>query len=155
VSTPPAVDRDEKREIAHATARGAIAAMAMTGMRMVTVHLGLVGEPPPQAILRQRAKGLLGKIPRKRRPAAIELAHWAYGAAGGAVFGALPRGIRRRPWAGPAYGLAIWAGFEAGIAPVLGLAQAKKLRAVERLALAADHLLYGLVLSEMRRRPQQ
>jgi hypothetical protein len=46
-------------------------------------------------------------------------------------------------------------GFEAGIAPVLGLRQAKRVRLAERIAFAADHLLYGLVLSEFRRRPQE
>ena len=66
----------------------------------------------------------------------------------------LPDRVRLRPWAGPAYGLLVWIGFEAGIAPAVGLAHARKLRVVERLALAADHLLYGLILSEMRRRPQ-
>jgi hypothetical protein len=74
-------------EIVHAAARGAIAAMAMTGMRTVTKDLGL--------------------------------------------------------------------GFETGIAPVLGLRQAKRVRLAERIAFAADHLLYGLVLSEFRRRPQE
>ena len=49
------------------------------------------------------------------------------------------------------YGLAVWLGFEMGIAPTLGLSQAKRVRMVDRLALAADHLLYGLVLSEPRR----
>jgi hypothetical protein len=60
--------------------------------------------------------------------------------------------MRRRPWAGPAYGLVVWLGFELGIAPVLGLSQAKRARPVDRLALAADHLLYGLVLSGARPR---
>jgi hypothetical protein len=41
-------------------------------------------------------------------------------------------------------------GFELGIAPALGLSQAKRTRPVDRLALAADHLLYGLVLSATR-----
>ena len=49
----------------------------------------------------------------------------------------------------------IWLGFELGIAPVLGLSQAKKSRPVDRAGLAADHLLYGLVLNEGRRRPQE
>jgi hypothetical protein len=150
---------DEKRmgragAVAHAATRGAIAAMAMTGMRRFTVSAGLVREPPPEAIFRQRARGLLRRVPRKRRPAAIELAHWAYGAQGGAAFGMLPEEIRRRRWVGPLYGLATWAAFEAVLAPALGLRQAKELRPVERLALAADHLLYGFVLSEMRARPQ-
>ncbi len=142
-------------EVAHAAMRGAVAAMAMSGMRSFTVQIGLVSETPPTALVRQRAKGLIRRVPRKRRGAAVELFHWTYGAAGGAVFGALPSSIRRAPWAGPAYGLAVWLGFEFGLAPMLGLDQAKHLRPVERAAFAADHLLYGLVLSEGRRRPQK
>ena len=152
-------DRDEvgagAAEVAHAAVRGAVAAMAMTGMRAFTVHAGLVSQPPPQAIFRQRARGLLRMVPRRQRRAAIELAHWSNGATSGAGFGLLPDGLRRRAWAGPAYGLAVWLGFEAGVAPLLGLSQAKRPRPVERVALAADHLLYGLVLSEMRRRPRE
>jgi hypothetical protein len=49
----------------------------------------------------------------------------------------------------------LWLGFEAGIAPALGLSQAKRPRPIERAAFAADHLLYGYVLSEMRRRPRE
>jgi hypothetical protein len=143
------------RELAHATVRGAVAAMAMTGMRAFTVDLGIVEESPPHAIFKQRARGLLRKVPRNRRRATIELAHWGYGAAGGLVFAMLPRAVRRKAWAGPAYGLLTWAGFEAGIAPALGLTQAAQLRLTERAALAADHLLYGLVLSEIRARPQE
>ena len=145
----------EPTEIGHAAVRGAIAAMAMTGMRAFTVDLGIVEETPPRAIVRQRARGLIRKVPRGRRRAAVELAHWSYGAAGGAMFGMLPRAVRQhRRWVGPIYGLLIWLGFEAGIAPALGLTQARELRAAERTALAADHLLYGLVLSEIRARPQ-
>jgi hypothetical protein len=142
-------------EIAHASVRGAVAAMAMTGMRAFTVDLGIVEQTPPQAIVKQRARGLIRRVPRGRRRATIELAHWAYGAAGGAAFAALPERIRRRGWAGPIYGFVVWLGFEVALAPVLGLTQSKKLRLAERLALAIDHLLYGLVLSELRRRPQE
>jgi hypothetical protein len=142
-------------EIAHAGLRGAIAAAAMTGMRAFTIDVGLVDQTPPQAIAKQRAKGLLRRVPRGKRRAAIELAHWGYGAVGGAAYAMLPDGIRRQPWAGPAYGLLVWVGFELCLAPVLGLKQAKKQRPVERAALAADHLLYGLVLSEIRARPQE
>lgn len=140
--------------VTHATLRGAIAAMAMTGMRTVTENLGLLEEAPPKAIFRQKSHGLIRLMPREKRRAAIELAHWGYGSAAGAVFGALPDDVRRARWSGPLYGLAVWVGFEAGLAPILGLKQAKQARPVERLVLAADHLLYGLVLSEMRSRPR-
>jgi hypothetical protein len=149
VSAPASV------EIGHAAVRGAIAAMAMTGMRKVTKDLGIVGQTPPQAILRQRAANLLRRVPRGRRQTGIELAHWGYGAGGGVAFALLPDALRRRAWAGPAYGLVLWAGFEFGIAPALGLTQAKQVRLAERLAFAGDHLLYGLVLSEFRPRPQE
>jgi hypothetical protein len=142
-------------EPAHAALRGAIAAMAMTGMRAFTVNAGWIDEAPPRAIFRQKARGLLRHVPRKRRRAAIEIFHWSYGAGGGAMFGMLPDGLRRQAWAGPVFGLAVWLGFELGVAPVLGLKQAKEMRPVERVALAADHLLYGLVLSEIRERPQE
>jgi len=142
------------REIAHAGVRGAVAAMAMTGMRTLTVALGLVQQTPPQAIVRQRARGLIRRIPRRRRRAAIELMHWGYGAAGGVGFGLLPKSLHRRRWAGPLYELLLWLSFELGLAPLLGPEQAKRVRPAERTALAADHLLYGFVLSETRARPR-
>ena len=132
---------------------GAIGAMAMTGMRVITTELGLVEQTPPDAISRQRARGvrsLLRRAPRKQHRGLVEVAHWTFGAGGGAAFGALPRPIRRHPWAGPVYGLVVWLGFEMGIAPALGLSQAKRVRPVDRAALAADHLLYGLVLTATR-----
>jgi len=142
------------QEVAHGALRGAIAAMAMSGMRVLTVNLGVVEETPPRAIIRQRAKGLYRFVPRGKRRAFQELFHWSYGAGGGAAFGALPASIRREPWAGPLYGLAVWLGFELCLAPALGLSQSKEPRMVERVAFALDHLLYGFVLSEARLPPQ-
>jgi hypothetical protein len=146
--------RNRGREIAHGALRGSIAAMAMTGMRVFTVSIGVVERDPPEAIFKERVPGLTRGVPRQRRRGAVELAHWTYGAVAGAAFAALPASIHRRAWAGPVYGLGIWLGFELMIAPTLGLEHAKELRLRERSALAVDHLLYGFVLSELRRRPQ-
>ena len=69
-------------------------------MRVITVELGLVEQTPPQAIARQRARGmraLLRRAPRKQRRGLIETAHWAFGAGGGAAFGALPAGCAVAP----------------------------------------------------------
>lgn len=129
--------------------------MAMSGLRNVTVDLGMVDQSPPDAIVRRRARGLIRHVPRKHRRATVELVHWAYGAVGGAGFGALPASLRHRPWAGPVYGLLSWAGFELAVAPALGLGHAKSPAVAERIALAVDHLVYGLVLGEIRRRPQE
>jgi len=130
--------------------------MAMTGMRTWTVYAGILEQTPPQAIANQRrVQGWLRHIPRDRRRAAIELVHWTYGAAGGAVFGLVPDRARQAAWAGPVYGLALWLGFEFALAPALGSKQAKRPRPVDRAVLAADHLLYGVVLSEGHRRPRE
>jgi hypothetical protein len=138
------------REMLRSAGRGAVGAMAMTGMRVITTQLGLLEQTPPQAISRQLTRGVRGLVrrtPHRQRTALVEASHWGFGATAGAAFGALPPNVRRRFWAGPIYGLAVWLGFELGIAPALGLSQAKRLRPVDRLALAGDHLLYGVVLS--------
>jgi hypothetical protein len=132
-------------DISHAAMRGAIASMAMTGMRTLTVSLGMVEQAPPQQIAGE-SEGL-GR-------AAVELAHWAFGAAAAAGFGALPSAWRERSWTGPLYGLAIWTGFEA-TAPLLGLPHGEEPRIIERLATAADHILYGFILDETRRAPRR
>ena len=90
-------------DVLRGAAWGAVGAMAMTGMRVITTELGLVQQTPPQALKRQRARGvraLLRRAPRTQRRGLVEAAHWAFGASGGAAFGALPRPMRRRPWCG-------------------------------------------------------
>ena len=58
----------EPSEVAHGALRGVIAAMAMTGMRAFTISVGLVDEPPPRAILRQKSKGLFRVVPEEEAP---------------------------------------------------------------------------------------
>lgn len=133
--------------------RGTVAAMSMSALRQVTTGLGLVQQTPPDAILKQRAFGPLIRLPRlayfvaRRQVALVEIAHWAYGAQGGAAFALLPESVLRNKWAGVGYGVGTWLVFELSIAPVLGLDQAKRIRAVERLMFAGDHILYGVILA--------
>ena len=135
-------------DVARAAARGAVGAMAMTGMRTFTADVGLVRETPPQSIAKKRRpSGLLSYVPKSRRRAFVEGMHWSVGIAGGAIFGAFPDGLRRTPWFGPLYGLAILLSYDFGIAPLLGLKQSDKPKATEQAALIADHVLYGLILT--------
>jgi hypothetical protein len=131
---------------AHVTGllRGTVAAMAMSGARSLTTSLGLVRMTPPEEIGRHGAAALLARVPPERRGAALELAHWAYGAAGGALFAATSA---RGRTAGVAYGIALWALFEAVVAPTLG-APHRERPTTERLALLADHVLYGFILAD-------
>src|SRR5665809_64111 len=81
-------------EVLHAAARGAVGAMAMTGMRVITTKLGLLEQTPPEAISHQRSRGvraLLRRAPSRQQEGLVEAAHWAFGAGGGAAFGAVPR----------------------------------------------------------------
>jgi len=96
----------------------------MSGTRTLTTELGLVGETPPEAVAREAASGLLKQIPPGNRGAVVELSHWAFGAVAGHSSACCPARCGRRNWAGPAYGLLLWLGFEAGIAPALGLSSA-------------------------------
>lgn len=139
---------EEKRQtLVRAAARGLVAAMAMTGVRTVTAAVGGHDKSPPEAIVEKHAPERVRRMPRRRREAVTEVVHWLYGAAGGAVFGLLPRRVRTHRAAGPVYGLSIWLAFELGIAPLLGVRHARERPALWRAVVAADHILYGIVVA--------
>jgi hypothetical protein len=135
------------RELMTSMTRGAVGAMAMTGVRTFAGAMGLVDETPPEAVLHEKLGGLMARIPRERRHGVVEGFHWATGATAGGLFALLPEPVRRPGWAGIAYGLVVLSGFELAVAPLLGLDRARGGRAAERLVFVVDHLLYGLILS--------
>ncbi|HEV2075045.1 MAG TPA: hypothetical protein VGR10_02290 [Thermoleophilaceae bacterium] len=149
--------RADQRVMMTGLARGTVAAMAMSALRQVTTSFGLIQQTPPDAILKQRGLGILVRAPRlayfvaRREVGLVELAHWGYGAVGGAAFALLPTSLIRKRWIGPAYGALTWLAFELSIAPILGLTQAQRVRPIERLMFLGDHLLYGEVLAGSRR----
>lgn len=128
--------------------RGVAGAMAMSGMRQVEVGAGFVRRTPPEAVLAEGVPALLESVPPERRKAAIELAHWGYGAAAGTVFALLPRRVRRWRLAGPVFGVAVWSAYELAVAPALGLAHARRHRPRERWAFLVDHVVFGLMVGE-------
>ena len=133
-------------DLAHATFRGVVGAMAMTGVRVFAAHAGLI---------RKQASGLLRSVPRERRRPVVELVHWGMGAAFGALYGLLPDSVRQRRWTGPLFGVVVWLGFDRGVAPLLGLTEAEWPKGRERAVFVADHVLFGLVLDETRARPRE
>jgi len=82
------------QRVINSGARGAVAAMAMTGTRSLTGSLGLMSETPPEAVLHQQVPGLMAKIPKSKQPAVVELAHWTFGVVAGAGYAMLPATIR-------------------------------------------------------------
>lgn len=142
-------DHAQQPRTGRAAAQGAVAAMAMSGLRVVTTALGLVVQPPPEEIMREEAPRLVGRLPVPWRTVVKELAHWTYGAAGGAVYARLPGWVHRRRWAGVAYGLLVWGAFELVLAPLLDLPHTRERRVREAFALAGDHVLYGVILGQV------
>jgi uncharacterized membrane protein YagU involved in acid resistance len=130
-----------------AGARGLVAAMAMTGIRTVTAAVGPKEKSPPQAIVDEHAPKSVLDLPVRHRQAVTELAHWGYGAAGGVLFGVLPRRFRANALAGPLYGLALWLTFELAIAPALGVRHTQHRHALWRTVIAFDHVLYGVMVA--------
>lgn len=142
-----------RRRVPRGTGRGVVGAMAMSGARQLLVGLGLIERTPPEAVLAEGAPSVLRRVPENRRTAVVELAHWGYGGTAGAAYSLLPVRLRRHRATGPAYGVLVWAAFEFGVAPALGLAHARRSRPTERVALFCDHLLYGVVLGDPPERP--
>lgn len=126
--------------------RGAVAAMAMSGMRQAAVGLGMIERTPPDAVLKEGVPALLREVPEHRRTAFIELAHWGYGATAGVLFGLVPERLRRSRLTGPVYGVLSWGMFEFAVAPALGLAHAQRARPRERFALLVDHVFFGFII---------
>jgi hypothetical protein len=135
--------------------RGIVGAMAMTGLRMFATYAGFIREDPPARLARKQAKGLLRSVPRRRRDAVIELVHWAVGGLIGAAYGLLPESLRQKAWSGVVLGFLVWLGFETTVSPALGLKQRRWPHGKERAVFIVDHLLFGLILSELRARPRE
>jgi len=129
-----------------AAARGLSGAMMMSAVRQATIHLGLMREPPPETMVRGGTPALVEELDEGTRRAVTEIAHWAYGAGGGAAYALLPERLRRPPWAGPAYGVALWLGYELALAPLLRERHPQG-RTAGRAMVALDHALYGLVVA--------
>lgn len=134
-------------DIGACAGRGAVGAMAMTGIREFAAGLGVVDETPPEALATHTAGHLLERVPKEHRQTAVEGLHWTVGTTSGAVYGVFPGTLRTRRWFGVAYGLAIGLGFEVVLGPALGLRRWQETRTAERIALGIDHVVYGLILA--------
>lgn len=141
------------RRIVEGALRGVVGAMAMSGLRNLMRNAGLMEEEPPRALVK-RFRPWSSVRPTGPSRVTVELVHWGVGAGGGIVFAALPAALRARPWVGPVYGIGIWLSFDAVIAPALGVEHAESRPVGQRIALAADHSLYGLVLAAPRSGPR-
>ena len=134
---------------------GALAGLAATApmsLAMKLMHEQLPREEqyplPPREIAEEVAAkaGVVEHMDEGQRQAATWASHFAYGAACGALYGALSgEGADERPvLAGVGFGLAVWAGSYLGWLPAAGiLAPATKHPARRNALMIAAHLVWG------------
>ena len=141
---------DEGR-LAVGALRGVAGAMSMTGARTLAAELGLLSHgTPPEKMADEALAPVMAAVPEALRPAVVDLLHLGYGALGGAVYATVLPVTWRRHWAGgPVFGSALWLAYNLGLVPALRLNRDQPRRPHEIAVLAADHLLYGLMIGHL------
>lgn len=139
---------------------GAVAGLVATGpmtASMKLMHLSLPREQqyplPPRQITMGMAEtvGVAHRLDESERHTATLAGHFAYGAACGALYGAVERRIPGPGLAkGVGFGLAVWAGSYMGWLPAVGLMPSPAEQPRERTALMiAAHVVWGAALGLM------
>jgi hypothetical protein len=128
--------------------RGAVSGLAATGtmslLMLAARRFGLLGEPPPRRIIRL----LLSPLSLRGRAldSAATLAHFAFGAAMGGLFGLAPG--RAGPVRGLLFGLGVWSVSYAGVLPQVGLMPpTRRDRPGRPTSMLLAHLAYGVTLA--------
>lgn len=145
--------RLETARLAAGAGWGAVATAIMSAVMLAATGVGI--SPMPKPIPAALVSHTLGLAPNPLLVVLAVLAHFAYGAAAGAVLAGLVRKVT--VWHGIAYGVALWALMDLAWLPYLGWglfgsAITPKI-AVATLVL---HLVYGIMLGLLldRRRGQ-
>jgi hypothetical protein len=110
-------------------------------------RFGLLGEPPPRRLTRRLLAPLGPLSPRGRAlDSTATLAHFAFGATMGGLFGLSPG--RPSPARGVLFGLGVWAVNYAGVLPQLGLMPpVRRDRPGRPTSMLLAHALYGATLA--------
>jgi len=130
--------------------RGAMSGIAatatMSGVMLAAQRAGLLGDPPPRRLTRKLLSRLSPLSPRGRAlDAAATLAHFAFGAAMGGLFGLASR--RATATRGTVFGFAVWAVHYAGVLPQLSLMpRVRHDRPGRPTSMILAHLVYGATL---------
>lgn len=142
---------------------GIIGALAMTGIRTLLVETGMVSEPLPHKVERRLAMqlGVNDRMSARSEDLLTQAQHLALGASFGIGYSLIRRRRELPFWAGPLYGLFVYAVNVAGLGPGLDLNRAPWRDDPPDVARQIFiHLIYGLVTAQSIRRlahdpPQQ
>jgi hypothetical protein len=125
---------------------GTVATAAMSGLMLAGARAGLMREQPPKRVVRALLPGHRHR-PKPGERALGTLAHFAFGAASGALFGLLVGDRRPRIPAGVAYALALWvSGYQGWIPQLKIMPPISQDLPGRRAVMAAAHVVYGAAL---------
>jgi len=131
---------------------GLLATVAMSGVMLAARRLGLTPTLPPERIVQEGAEAASAPAEPGQIDALATMAHFGFGAAGGAVLAAASRLIGLRlsaalalPWA-----LVIWAGSYFGWVPALNILPPPPRDHPGRAwTMLVAHLVYGVSLAAL------
>lgn len=138
---------------------GAIATVPMSAVMLVGQHLGWMREQPPE-VLTEEALGRADLLEEKSVETVHAFAvasHFAFGAAGGALFGLLRRVAPMPPAvpSGIAFALGIWGASYRGWIPAMNLLPAEQHPGRRgTLVMIAAHAVYGATIGALSHRAQ-
>jgi hypothetical protein len=143
-------------------AAGCVATVPMT-LVMEALHRTLPREEeaplPPRQITSRAADavGIEDDLSERQKRQLTLVAHYGYGTAAGAVYGALAPHVPLPPVVrGVAFGLTVWAGSYLGLLPATGLLHSATRERAERNALMiAAHIVWGGVLGVLAEEPNR
>jgi putative membrane protein len=145
-----------KREcsIVKGAVAGLIGGLAGAGAKMLAERIfppRPAGEIPPSVVLAEQVSR--GNLSEDKKRLANHGIHWGFGAAAGAVYGAM---VEAEPslgaWKGAAFGLTLNKLTHESLLPKLGLAKPKEEQtAQERISEWVSHAVYGMFTDLVRR----
>jgi putative membrane protein len=143
-----------KRSILKGALAGLVGGVAGAGAKVLAEKLfppRVQGQTPPPVILAQQVAG--HPLPPGQKQAAMHGIHWGFGAAAGAVYGAL---VEIEPtlgvWRGAAFGLTLNKLTHESVLPRMGLARPKEEQPTqERISEWVTHAVYGIFTDSVRR----
>lgn len=109
--------------------------------------------PPRQITMNMaHAAGVSSEMNESDRNLATMAAHFGYGAAMGAIYGALPQNKEVMPGSGIAFGLAVWTGSYRGLLPAMNIYPSALQQPLQRNSLMiAAHVIWGSALESLYR----
>ena len=145
---------NRERSILKGAIAGMIGGLVGAGAKMLVEKIfppRVQGQTPPPVVLAEQVAGR--SLPEGQKRVATQGIHWGFGAAAGAVYGAM---VEVEPslgaWKGAAFGVALNKITHESLLPKLGLTAPKDEQpAQERISEWVSHAVYGIFTDAVRR----